>query len=52
MYSIKIFEKTQSHEDMVLLLREIMEQVAEGFTSGYNPHWELVSDKGEDELPN
>jgi hypothetical protein len=44
MYKIEIKHETSSPEQMVETLRHIAEQIEQGYTCGYYPTWELISD--------
>jgi hypothetical protein len=47
MISINITEETSTNDNMASLLRRIADLIDEGYTSGYEPDWDLF---GQEEL--
>jgi hypothetical protein len=46
---LRIDYSVASKRDMAALLQYIMMQIHEGFTSGYEPNWELIPEEGDEE---
>lgn len=49
MITISITEEVSDNQAMADLLRNIAEQIENGMTSGFYPHWDLSGDEEEGE---
>lgn len=47
MITIKITEEVKTTQEMIYLLENICQQIENGNTSGYYPHWELIGEEEE-----